>query len=485
MKAAKPRRAAGSSSASPVSEPMSLIDRSWLQMDSPNNPMVIASIMELDSVRSVTALRTVLIERLRGHIRFRQRADAAAARPAWTSNGDFDADHHLQIRKVGGRDAASRLRSLIAEEIGRELDRRFPLWQLTLFTGLPRRKVLVLFRAHHAMADGIALLRVMARLADGASGAQASSPQAAGPAASAGPLGPLIDNLGIVNKRLQKIGALVGAGLDDPATWLPQLAAAASGAAAVVRVLGLKDDNPACFRTALSGRRVVDWSRQLPLEALHRLASQAGVSLNDLFLSALAGAIGKVLREDRPVNPAQNLRISIPVNLRTDTDGETGNCFGLVLLDLPIGEQDARHRLHRVSQRMKKLKHSGEARALLICLKAVGQLPVAVETRVVNLIARKAAAVVSNLPGPSEALLFDGARLSNIVFWPPQTGSVGIGVSLISYAGGVTLGLCCDAAMLAEPRRVIDSFEAELGAYLEDGSLAERVRADGIHFPPA
>lgn len=447
-----------------AAEPMSLIDRSWLRMDSEHNPMVVASIMELENVRSGVALRLEMAERLRKYSRFRQHVGAIGHIPTWVSDGEFDANYHLHIQKLGKGDRYSLIRLFVANEIAQPLDPARPLWKITFFTGLPDRKVLVFFRAHHAMADGVALLRLMVNLADGKMAAMPGCPPTAGdsPEQDQGPLASVIRRLTVVNRGMKQLRTLANAVLEDPSAMLPQLSTVATGLASLARVVSLPDDNPKCLRVDLSGERIVDWSRPLPLDAVHAVARRRGVSLNDLFLATLAGAIGRHLRELGPLVRSQNLRISIPVNLRSSDTEEFGNCFGLVLLDLPIGEQNAKRRLQLVRQRMLRLKLSGEAKALLLILKGIGQLPVALETRLVNSVAHKAAAVVSNLPGPKEPLYFNGSRLSNMVFWPPQTGSVGIGISIISYAGSVTVGLCCDRAVLDRPAQVIKDFETEM-----------------------
>jgi hypothetical protein len=73
----------------------------------------------------------------------------------------------------------------------------------------------------------------------------------------------------------------------------------------------------------------------------------------------------------------------------------------------------------------------------------------------------KTTAVMTNVPGPREALHLCGARLRQSVFWVPSSGDVGMGVSIISYAGGVQFGLITDQRLCPEPARIIERFAPE------------------------
>lgn len=441
-------------------ELMSSVDRAWLAMDRRDNPMIVSSIMELRGVRSVKRLAQTIAERLAQHVRFRQCADDARSPAVWTTQDKLDLAYHVRILRPRGVNTAQGLRDAIAHEMEIDLHHAFPLWRLTFYVGVGGH-VTLLFRAHHAVADGVALMRLLLRVMD-------PSDESAPPVAPVehvahgGPLGPWIDRLEGANDALTILHQAIRDSLDHPREALGQLGVALAGAAAVGRLLTRRDNNPGCFRRPLSGKRLVDWSDALPLEPLRDVAHRSGVKLNDLFLSALAGAFGHYLREHGRVSEKQNMRISIPVNLRSVEDNGLGNHFGLVLLDLPVGVEDDERRRSLVAQRMNRLKKSAEARAVLASLAAVGHLPVFAEKRLVNLVAGKACAVVSNLPGPDHVLHLAGARLSRAIFWPPQTGSIGVGVSILSYAGGVTMAMCCDSSVLPDPSKVVRHFQTEL-----------------------
>jgi hypothetical protein len=106
-------------------------------------------------------------------------------------------------------------------------------------------------------------------------------------------------------------------------------------------------------------------------------------------------------------------------------------------------------------------------------LGAVGLLPAAVQETVIETFSRKGSAVVSNVPGPTEPLYLCRQRISEMYFWVPQAGSMGVGLSLLSYAGQVHVGMIADRSLVPEPTTVV----GRLGHEFEQLLLAVTVEA--------
>jgi diacylglycerol O-acyltransferase len=445
-------------------EPITAVDRAWLEMDEPHNPMVVSAILELSDVEDIEQLSRRILEGLLRYRRFSQRADEHGSGLIWRDDGPLTVAYHLRIYHLNEDRPEHDLRHAVARELAAVLDRTMPLWRMTFFVRHPRQ-VTVLFRAHHAVADGIALIRVLMSCTDDA---LAQVTHAAGRPQHHGPLARLIEGLETINRQLESAQQLIRADMRHPAQIIEQLRAGRAAIAAAGRVLSLPDDNPACFRRPLEGLRAVAWTRGIEFAPIKRYARRHASKINDVFVSALAGAFTRYLRRSQPDAARwHNLRISVPVNLRSEDDAELGNRFGLVLLDLPLGIEDPVERLRIVAERALALKHSPEAQATLVGLGAAGHMPLALEKRLINFLADKAAAVVSNLPGPRQVLRFAGSKLNSVVFWPPQTGHIGIGVSLFSYAGHVSVGVSSDVALIPDPEALVADFEAELAALLQ------------------
>jgi WS/DGAT/MGAT family acyltransferase len=465
---------------------MDPVDRAWLEMDTPTNPMVVASIMEFEDVADAGALCRLLVEKTLLVRRFRQRVTVVDGTYCWVEDDDVHLGYHVQTRRLDPAAGDTALRAAIATEFAHPLDRALPLWRIALFLR-GHGRVTMLFRAHHAIADGVAMMRLMLALADGAP-PHFSTPLARIPRHH-GPLGGLIDRIETVNVTLENLTGLFIDDVRHPGKFRHQVAELRRMLAAVGRVLTLPNDHPPRLRARLSGRRAVAWTSNLSLAEVRRLAHAQGVTLNDVFLTALSGAFGRWLkRQDGSLPEQQNLRVAVPVNLRADGDHSLGNSFGLVLVDLPVGLEGWHARLDVIADRTAALKGSAEARAVLGALAAVGRLPVAIEKPLIRLLGGKSAAVVSNLPGPREALTVGGARVANSVFWPPQAAGIGIGVSLLSYAGHVTVGISVDTALVPDPQQLIDAFHAELSDMLGRSpalpAAAPRRRPKAARTPP-
>jgi diacylglycerol O-acyltransferase / wax synthase len=114
-----------------------------------------------------------------------------------------------------------------------------------------------------------------------------------------------------------------------------------------------------------------------------------------------------------------------------------------------------------VQRRMAELKSSYQAVLAMTLLGVVGLAPRALQKQTLDFLARKATAVMTNVPGPQQPLYFAGAKIRRMMFWVPQSGDIGVGVSILSYAGGVQFGMITDKRMCAEPQRIIDRFAPE------------------------
>ncbi|MEZ5603589.1 MAG: WS/DGAT domain-containing protein [Burkholderiaceae bacterium] len=108
-----------------------------------------------------------------------------------------------------------------------------------------------------------------------------------------------------------------------------------------------------------------------------------------------------------------------------------------------------------------------------------------VQTQILEYLGNKGSAVMTNVPGPSEQIRMAGVPLSRVMVWVPQSGNIGIGVSILSYAGGVQFGVISDTALCPDPQAIIDGFAPEFErlvlalAMLPNGFLLGRELAPG------
>ncbi len=255
-------------------------------------------------------------------------------------------------------------------------------------------------------------------------------------------------------------GKAAPAALDDgsaeAASFLSAQMASDIAALAIV-----EDDSPTRLKGRPGRTKRVAWGHGVPLDAVQAVGKSLGVSVNDVLMSCVAGAIGSYLRAHGDDTRGQAIRAMVPVNLRPMEDAwQLGNRFGVVPLELPIGLSNPVQRLYAVHSRMKTLKSSLQP-VLAFGLMAAAGLLRPEQQRLLNDFQRKATAVMTNVPGPSAPLQFCGSRVDRVMFWVPQSGDVGVGVSLLTYAGQVQFGLLTDAGLCPDPQAIVDAFEPE------------------------
>ena len=230
----------------------------------------------------------------------------------------------------------------------------------------------------------------------------------------------------------------------------------------LMNALALPDDPPSLLRGRLGVSKRVAWADPLDLEEVKAVGRACDCTVNDVLMAAAAGALRSYMLERGEHLVGVTLRATVPVNLRPlEHSRKLGNHFGLVFLELPVGEDNPLRRLERVAECMNNLKNSRQAIVAYGLLAALGVAPPPVQELALEMFSRKASAVATNVPGPQQPLYMAGCTLREMMFWVPQTGSIGIGLSILSYRGQVHFGLISDARLIPDPDAVIRRFGTE------------------------
>lgn len=434
-------------------EPMSHGDAAWLRMDSPTNLMVINSVLWFDDPIAAEAVRTVLEEKLVGRFRrFRQRVVAEHG-TWWEDVPDFDVSDHIHrvvLPAPGGR---GELEALVAAYLTVPLDRARPLWDLYVVDDYLGGTALY-FRMHHCIADGIALTRVLLSLTDdGEAYAGVADDSAA-------------EHHGMFGELVSTVVHGAVATVTHPTHVLDLASAGISDVRALTKLLVLPPDNRYWGRKTGLEKQVV-WSDPIPLDLVKQTAHATGTTVNDVLLAAVSGA----LRADRERagKAVHDVRVLVPFNLRPldkPLPSGLGNQFGLVYLDLPLTRGTPQERLAEMARRMQAIKHSAEGVVSFGILDLVGQAPSIVEKAAIEVFAAKGSAVMTNVPGPRQPVTLAGSRLTGTIGWAPTSGSIGLGLSIFSYAGEIVVGLASDRTQLEDGRVLIDDMMEELQSLL-------------------
>ena len=442
---------------------MRTADAAWLRMDRPTNPMVINTLLRFDTRIDPAALRDRLTERLVDRFpRFRQRPAGDALRGLrWEDDDQFDIDLHLQHVGLAEPGDEAALRDLVSDLISVPLDHQRALWSTTLIDG-PGDGCALLSRMHHCIADGIALARVMLTLADAP-----SEPAMADPPARARrvPLPPALGALtGAAGAAAAGLAHEALVTLSDPRHVTELSRTAARDAGIVAKFLANPPDSRTALHGTLGAGQRVAWSPPLPLDGVRTVAHAFDATINDVLLAAVTGVMGDFLRRAGDTVPDE-IHAMVPFNLRATSEPlprDLGNRFGLLLLGLPVGIDGPVTRVLELHRRTDAIKHSHEGQIAYGILSAMGTTPSMVEARLIDLFSAKATAVITNVPGPREPLSVTGARLSDVLVWAPSSGSLGMSVSIFSYAGHVTVGFLVNRRLTDDPQALADGVSGQL-----------------------
>jgi diacylglycerol O-acyltransferase / wax synthase len=422
---------------------MAAVDTAWLRMEHDTNLMMINGVMMFAAPMDHALLRQVLTDRLLTRDRFRQFVADPNGSPRWIDDPDFDIDNHLSVIGLpppGGKQA---LEDTVSRIMSEPLDMLRPLWKIYHVYGFDGGSALI-FKLHHCLGDGIALIRLLLSVTDEEETGHNFS-------ASGGTSGRRSNQVVDHAKGLGDVAGVIGSAL---------------------RIGLMPGDLDTPFRGNIGVRKSAKWSDTIPLNHFKQIGKQHQATVNDVLLTILAGALRSYLIYRKADLSGGGIRVTIPVNLRREgKDPELGNRFGLIFLLLPVALPTFGERLAAVKAEMDRLKKSHEAVAALGILKVMGNLPLIMEEMLVDYLSSKVTAVVTNVPGPLRKLHLAGNRIEKMMFWVPKTGSLGLGISLFSYAGEVMIGLSADRKLVPDPGRLIGFFHEEL--YSVHSALAE------------
>lgn len=485
--------------------PMDPVDAIWLDMDRPNNLMVVVALILLDAVptpdRFLEVVRTRLVE---PYPVFRQRpVRSPLGRPAWEDDPDFTLGRHVRRSVLPEPDEAA-LRAAVDARLHVAFDHDHPLWEMELLEGLGAGAA-VLCRFHHCLADGIALSQVLLSLTDpsdgqgdgqgdgqddgpgalpGASrsddretgGLPAGDParrDAAGApdGAAGGPVGRAAEATRPLTRTL--------AALTTPAAVGGLATAAARSTAGLVRsglvlselVTARSPDSP--LRGTPWPRKRAVWSRPFPVGQLKTVGRLCDATLNDVLMSATAGALRRYQLDHG--GPAADLVTMVPVDVRrpgAPLPPELGNRFALVYVSYPCGIAGPLARLAETKRRMDRVKATPEAALTFGLITAIGRATPGVERRVVDFFADKALGVTTNVKGPPAPRRLAGAGVTAVLGWVPGSGTQTVGVCLFTYAGSLRAGFLVDAESVPDPEALVAAFELEVAELVRLGDAA-------------
>ena len=459
---------------------MSKVDTAWLRMEQPTNLMMINGVIFLGGALDYERLLQTIEERFLTFRRFTQKASDGAAGAHWVTDPDFDISWHVRRTALPGKADKEELELLVSDLASTPLDPERPLWQFHVVENFIEGPVIIV-RIHHCIADGIALVQVFLSLTDSTPEGRASAGEPETwkkRRASESPifqrlLEPAREGIDFATHMGQRLVAEGQKILQDPSVATDYVVEATEIVKELSHSLTLPDDPDTRFRGTLGVRKQVAWAEPLALDEVKAVGKALGCTVNDVLIAAVSGALRNyMIAQGDSKDALQDIRATVPVNLRPlEHAKDLGNHFGLVFLDLPLGLESPLERLYAVNERMTQLKSSRQAAVTFGFLAALGMGPSALQKPVLDVLSQKASAVLTNVPGPREPIYLSGTRIEELMFWVPQNGQIGLGISILSYNGQVFFGLITDSRLVSDPRNIIDRFKPEFEKLLYLGMM--------------
>lgn len=386
--------------------------------------------------------------------------------PVFVDDPHFDLDFHIREATLPSPGTPSQLDRFAADSNQRHLDRRHPLWQLTVISGLEDGRQAIMLRYHHCMADGVAALTTVGRVYSGLdheviAPAEPWHPEPTPSSATlvihalrdqardAVALGPL------VRRTVRNLRAVARYERDLP-----------------VKVPRFVLDTPACsvndaFTSGRSYARL-----QLPIDDVRFVRKVAGVRLNDLALAIIAGGLRRYLdaRGDLPSRP---LTASVPVAFEAADAPvrQHGNRFSSFTTTLATDVDDPWERLLRISTVAASAKGWLDVLGVELMAEWLEFAPPPLASAAMRLHHRRRRAnrdradvnvLVSNMKGPTDPYAFGSATVEEIYLDGPPSNGVGANVLLFSYRNQLSFGILCFADAVAAPEELAQGFRDAL-----------------------
>lgn len=400
--------------------------------------------------------------------------------PYWADDPDIDLDYHVRECALPPRSNDQALSKMVSELVSEPLDHARPLWQLILLTGMTGHRAAVVFKLHHAAVDGISGLDLHTMLFDQSpegrnvprpSKQRADSMPSKWEMLARGvaslPKQPLRSALGGIRSlpyldQVMPFRVIPGSGAIAGVTRRVARLARVGGEGMLIQGGGLTAPKTLLDEPVTSARR--NWGfTQVPLDEAKRVKNQFGITLNDVIVATMAGAIRERLIELDGL-PAEPLVALVPVSVRSDDAESGGNLVQVMLIELPTNESDPAERVRLTHEALRDAKERHNAVPATALSGADEFLMPALfirASRAATMMSGMAGVtsnvVISNVPGPPTPVYIAGARVE--AFYPVGGVIEGFGFSTIvfSYCADLQVGFTSTGGT-ADPWRLAKAY---------------------------
>ena len=416
-------------------------------------------------VVSLIAGKLSLIPRYRQKVRF---VPGDLGRPVWVDDPHFNLEYHVRHTALPSPGSEAELDNLMGRVMSQPLDRHRPLWEAWMVEGLDGDRWALVSKVHHCMVDGVSGTELLTILLD--------TRRDAPPPSDPGPWQPareptdvmlVLESLGQFARSSAERRRAVAALLRRPRRLAGQVDDAVTAILTAGSQLGPRA-RPSIVGAIGPHRR---WaSAHVALADVKTIKNTFGGTVNDVVLTAIAGAFRDLLlaRSEDPDNTV--LRSLVPVSVRAADDHSPSNQVAAIIAELPIAIDDPVARLGAMHAQMAQLKRSRQVETSTTLTTLAELTPpslLAAGLHVTAAMAREfpqgtVNTVTTNVPGPQFPLYAVGRRMITYLPFVPLAQGVRIGVAIVSYDGGISFGVTGDYDTVPDVVSFCRHIEAEL-----------------------
>ncbi len=439
----------------------------------------VLSVWVLDRAPDPAAFAATLERTMRHVPRLCQRVvedPLGVAPPRWERDPYFDLSYHVRRVRTSGDGSVRDLLDLAAPMAMQAFDKARPLWELSTVEGLENGRCGMILKIHHAMTDGVGMVRMTEGLVERSrsdhraasqSGphrsARSSRNGTAWADASSGEIAHLSDamrhRLSTTLTRARRAAAALGRGVTDfaghPIASAGEVVTTLESVAQLVRPVS--EPLSPLWRARSLGVRldVLD----VPFDGMKRAARAVDGTLNDVFLAAVAGGLSRHHRTHH--KHVEALRMSMPINIRShDAKGaRAGNQFVPARFSVPLRIADPRQRVRAIGELVRAQRNEPALGWTEEITAAINLLGEAAATRVTGAMMKAVDFVTSNVPGPPFPVYLSGAHIERMYPFGPPAGAA-LNVTLFSYHGVAQIGVRSDPAAAPDVHRLMDDLRA-------------------------
>ncbi len=392
--------------------------------------------------------------------------------PRWAVESNFDIDYHLRHMVLPPPGNDRQLLDFLGPLAQSSFDRARPLWETIVLDGLADGRAAMIMKVHHSVTDGVGGVELLAQLVDLAPGVAKARDFVAAPHAEPMGSGDLVlDSVAHTTRRWMGIGRRVPTGALDTITSAARdpfgsAVRAVDTARSIGRAIAPASApmSPLMTRRGM-GRRLDAFD--ISLDDLKRAAKKAQRSLNDAFVAGVIGGLSSY--HERHGSPVDELRMTMPINLRNEGSTAGGNHFAPARFAVPASITDPIERMQAVGALVREWRHEPALGLTGTLAGVLNRLPTSTTTALFGGMLKCVDFVTSNVPGAPVPVYLGGAKVERLYAFGPPSGAA-VNVTLLSHVDTCCVGVVSDTAAIPDGEAMLSDLRGGIDDVLAVGA---------------